>query len=292
MLLNIIEKNQVTVNKLLCQNYWTVILGIERASLAIALLLTLLFNSNETLFYFGLENQIPPRFNKYNFISLYNLIDFHYAKYFSIFVLLIVISGYYPKIICFFHWWISYSFVTTSYVIDGGDQINSILTLLLIPICLTDNRKNHWIKSENQNNNYLSNVIAFFVFLIIQLQIAVIYFNASVGKFNVPEWANGTAVYYWLTNQSFGMNEILSPIMIPLLSNAFFITFVTWGVLIFELFLFCCLFIKNEKVIKCAFILGIVFHFFIFIFHGLVSFFFTMAAALLLFLNTKKQYKT
>ena len=292
MLLTQIEKNQISVNNLVNQNYWTVNLGIARTTLAVALLVTLLFNSTETLFYFGLENQIPPRFTKFNFISVYNLFGFQMANYFSIAVLLIVISGYYPRITCFFHWWISYSFVTTSYAIDGGDQINSIMTLLLIPICLTDKRNNHWIKSENRNAGYVAQVIAFFSFLIIQLQVAVIYFNSSVGKFAVPEWANGTAVYYWLTNQSFGMNELLNPVMMPILANPFFIAFITWGVLIFELFLFSCLFTSNKKIIKWAFILGIGFHFSIVVFHGLVSFFFTMAAALTLFLITKKTYKT
>ena len=104
-------------------DYWNISLGLARTSLAFGLLLTLLLNSNETLFSFGIENEILPEFNKYDFINIYNIIkDFTIAKYISIFVLILIIIGIYPRYTCIFHWWVTFSFFNTSFAIDGGDQ--------------------------------------------------------------------------------------------------------------------------------------------------------------------------
>ena len=32
------------------------------------------------------------------------------------------------------HWWISWSFITSVTVQDGGDQITAVLSLLLVPV--------------------------------------------------------------------------------------------------------------------------------------------------------------
>ncbi len=289
----------MNINKLISKfeiiidmDYWTIMLGIARTSLAFGLLLTLLFNSNETLFNFGIENEILPQFNKYEFINIYSIIkNLTIAKYISIFILIIVITGVYPRYTCILHWWVTFSFFNTSFAIDGGDQINNILTLLLIPICLTDNRKSHWYKNNNLKTSYFNNAIAYFTFIIIEVQIAFLYFHASIGKFKVPEWINGTAVYYWFTHQTFGMNEILYPIIMPLLENPIILTYLTWSVMLLELFLFSCIFIRNKKIKKMAWLLGILFHFGIIFIHGLVSFFFSMVGALTLYLITKEQKK-
>jgi antimicrobial peptide system SdpB family protein len=271
-------------------NYWTVTLGIARSSLALGLLLTLLFNSNETLFSFGIENEILPRFNKTDLINIYYIAkNYTIAKYISIIVLVLVIMGIYPKYTCILHWWVTFSFFNTSFAIDGGDQINNILTLLLIPICLIDKRKSHWHKSNNLNPSFLKKSIAYFTFIIIEVQISFLYFHASVGKFKVLEWINGTALYYWITNQTFGMNEMFYPLIMPLLKNPFILTYLTWSVLILELFLFSCIFIRDKRVRKFAWYLGILFHLGIVFIHGLISFFFSMFGALTLYLITKKQ---
>lgn len=266
--------------------------GLSRSALALGTLLTLVFNSSDTLFTFGLQNEVSYNCNNLNVISLYCLIgDVGLTKIISILVLLLVIVGIKPQWTCIPHWWVTYSFAVTSYAIDGGDQVTSILTFLLIPICLTDTRYSHWHKSGlgQEAVSFYRRCIAFFAFALIQLQVAFIYFNAAVGKFAVAEWLNGTAVYYWSTNQLFGLNNSLRFIILPVLQNPFMISFITWGVLLFELFLFSCIFIRNEKLRKYAWIAGILFHFSIILVHGLISFFFAMFAALTLFLTAKNK---
>ncbi len=271
-------------------NYWNKMLGVARSSLALSLLLTLLFNTNEVLFTTGINNEVLPSLDKYPFLNLYALIEnFTTVKVLSIIILMIVILGIYPRYTCVFHWWVTFSFFNTSLIIDGGDQINNILTLLLIPVCLTDQRRSHWSSPKSDaDSSFYAKTIAFFSFIIIELQIAFLYFQASVGKFKVPEWGNGTAVYYWFRHQSYGMNDTLYPLVISLLKNPFIIAYTTWGVLLFELFLCSCIFFKNTKIRKTAWYLGILFHFGIIVIHGLFSFFFAMLGALTLYLAVKK----
>lgn len=79
------------------------------------------------------------------------------------------------------------------------------------------------------------------------MQTAVIYFHASVGKFPVQEWAEGTAVYYWFNNAVFGMSDYMKVILNPFLANDIGVALFTYGTLWFELLLFLCLVIP----IKC-----------------------------------------
>ena len=130
-------------------------------------------------------------------------------------------------------------------IIEGGDQIASILTLLLIPICLTDNRINHWyLPKKTKSNSYLK-LISYSSFFVISLQIAVIYFHAFTAKLFVPEWLNGTATYYWFTHQIFGVPEYLRVTIAHLLSIPFVGICITWGGIFIELILFAWLFYLN-----------------------------------------------
>lgn len=280
------------VNLLVNKNYWTRWLGLARSLLAVGLLITLSANSTETLFSFGINNEITPSFDSYSYFSIYNIIgDIEVATSVSIIILLFVISGIYPQVSCILHWWVTFSFFVTSFAIDGGDQLSAVLTFLLIPISITDKRKNHWNSpiTIDHKSGILRKIIVFYAFLLISIQVAFVYFQAAVSKFQVPEWINGTALYYWFTHQVFGINEKIKFVILPVLENSFSITFLTWGVMLFELFLFSCFFIQNERVKKLAWIMGLLFHFGILIVHGLVSFFFAMAAALTLYLVARNE---
>jgi antimicrobial peptide system SdpB family protein len=112
---------------------------------------------------------------------------------------------------------------------------------------MLDNRKNHWMKNENDSNHSLFNLIPLLFVQIIRLQMAVIYFHSSVGKFNVTEWGNGTAVYYWLNHSVFGMPLYLQHVINFFLSNNYIVLIITYGVIIFELILFLSLTMNFEK---------------------------------------------
>lgn len=111
---------------------------------------------------------------------------------------------------------------------------------------------------------------------------AVIYFHAAVGKFAHSEWANGTALYYWLNHSFFGMPEYLS-FTNTLLSNSYFIILATFGVLIIEILLFLAIF-SNSKYKIFMFYIAIPFHLLIIFYMGIFSFFFFILGGLILYL--------
>jgi antimicrobial peptide system SdpB family protein len=179
------------------------------------------------------------------------------------------------------HWWISISFLYFSSIIDGGDQIAAILSFLLIPICLTDPRKNHW----NSIIPYPSskNIIAIFFIWIIRIQVAIIYYHAALGKFFVTEWVNGTATYYWFNHSVFGMPTKISIPMNSLLSNPIIVSLFTYGTIVLEMLLFLGL-TASLKYRKRILYFAILFHFLIIIYHGIFSFFFSICAILVIYL--------
>lgn len=267
------------------RSYLTNVYGVARSLLAIGTLSTLLFNSNTVLFYYGLENSLYIQCNSITSISIFCILkeNLILAKVISIIILSVVAVGILPRLTGILHWWITYSVSVSCYIIDGGDQIAAILAFFLIPVTLVDSRWNHW-QYDNSQNNYYSSVVAYFSTLMIKIQVAVIYFHAAIGKLYVDEWLNGTALYYWLYSQSFGAPDWIITIVSPLLRSPVFITFLTWFVLALELMLAVSIFYKNIKVKRALFYLGILFHFSILIVHGLFSFFFSMATALIFLL--------
>ncbi|WP_345138819.1 sporulation-delaying protein SdpB family protein [Flavobacterium ginsengiterrae] len=267
---------------------YTNTVGFARSILALGTLLTLVLNPISILFHKKIDgtiinpvlNPIIP-INKYNFFTLCGFDNIIYMKGLAIIILCITISGYFIKITSLLHWWVCISFLYFSSIIDGGDQIASILSFLLIPFCLTDPRKNHWMYIKP--NDSAKNIIGLFSIWIIRIQVAIIYYHASLGKLSVAEWVNGTAIYYWFNHSVFGMPTGISAVMNKLLSNPIIVSLLTYGVIILEILLFLGLAasVKYRKTILCF---GILFHFFIIIYHGIFSFFFSICAALILFL--------
>lgn len=264
-------------------SYLSNVYGIARTLLAIGTLSTLLFNKKSTLFLYGLENDLQVEPTSITKISLFFLIDnYNIALSISIFILLLVITGIYPRLTGVFHWWVSYSLSVSSYLVDGGDQIAALLTFFLIPITLLDRRKNHW--SRPITLNYTPSLFLFFTTILLKLQVAIIYFHAGIAKLFVPEWLNGSAVYYWFNSQNFGAPQWFLYLADPFLRSPFIITMITWGTMFFEIILFASIFIQNFRIKKYLFWSGITFHFLILLVHGLFSFFFSMSGALILLL--------
>lgn len=273
---------------------WGKYYGLARSILALGTLSTLLFNNNDVLFRLAAGINKVPICNDVTRGSIFCIFNENLglARWICILILLVVIFGWRPMITGILHWWVSYSFMISSVVIDGGDQITAVLTLLLIPVCLTDKRKWRWSDKTNAISMTVSTgictLIALSSLFMIRLQVAIIYLNSGVAKFYVSEWTNGTALYYWFTHPIFGFSEALEPILTPIITNPYSVTLLTWGVMFFEILLFLGITIKN-RYRNTLLISGLVFHFLIFIIHGLFSFFLAMCGALILFLKTDNE---
>lgn len=275
---------------------WSNTIGIARSLLAAGLFLTFLFNDLEQLIYPLGREEASPLFTGSEFLkelNLFRLLDFNLllAENIAMVTLLLVVIGWRPRITCILHWWVTFSYATCAIVLDGGDQIAQVLTLLLIPICLTDSRKWHWKASPKIDSlgQKIKSMIAWSTLLVIQLQVALIYFHAAIGKMRVEEWMNGTSLFYWIQNPTFGLGTELEAIFIPFFAKGWIVTPITWGTLLFELILFMAL-IMSKKHKKILLPLGILFHLGIILLFGLFSFFFIMSAALLLYLGPKEGF--
>lgn len=265
-------------------NPWTNIYGLSRSILAFGLILTISFSKIETLI-MPININMDSIFIRYNFFFIFN--NVYFSKIISILILSFIISGYFPQITCFFHWWINLSFLFASPIIEGGDQISTIITFLLIPVAITDKRINHWYKPKSINLPY-TKLFVWSIFFLISIQVSFVYFHAGIAKLNVEEWLNGTAVYYWATHNVFGVNQSIYPFISYLLSHKIFVVSLTWGTIFLEILFFGFIFIKrNNWNWKLYFILGFLFHFLIIIFFGLFSFFFSMLGAIILYFVPK-----
>lgn len=275
-----------SIERIIDDNYWTNWLGISRSLLSFALLITLLFNNKFTLFYMGMQNENYPKFKNIEFNLFSWFSNFETGIIISIVILTFVVLGIFPKYTCIPHWFVTYSFSNTASCIDGGDQVATIVTLLLIPICLFDSRKWHW-SSVRIEKKFYQKTIATFSYFLLSFQIFNVYFFASVGKFKIEEWKNGTAIYFWLTQPLFGATDFFKPIVDLILFSPILTTFLNWSVLIFELLIAFSIFSSNIKQKKMILIMGLLFHFFISLFLGIVSFSIIMSACLIILLISK-----
>jgi antimicrobial peptide system SdpB family protein len=264
---------------------WGSGLGLARSLLALGTALTLLATPTRVLLSPLASGITPPLCGGPASYSTWCVVGRGHgeaARWLSIVILLIVASGWRPRITALAHWWVSWSFIASVTIQDGGDQITAVLTLLLAPIALTDRRRWHWQRDADATVG-LRMIVAHAALLLIYIQVAVLYFQAAVAKFGVTEWADGTAMYYWFNHATFGAPPWLRPITDLIDGNSVAVAAVTWGSIGLELALAAAILLRRpaRRVLLAA---GLVFHDMIALCMGLVSFDIAMSAALLLYL--------
>lgn len=284
------NNGSAVVNYLTAINPFSNVYGLARSLLALGTFLTVASSSTEILFRpaVGVE-EFPIRQGLAGTISIFSLFPqkLVIAKWISLAILALVISGWRPRFTGILHWWVSYSFMSSAILVDGGDQVTAILCLMLIPVTLMDDRKWHWDSStvtHVSSKNIYKLLVANSTIKIIRLQIAVIYLHSAVAKCVVPEWENGTALYYWFTDPMFGAPDWLRPLIMKIVLNSFSVTILTWSIIVLEFALFAGLLAKR-KYRSVLLVSGIGFHLGIALIHGLVSFALAMFAALIIFLR-------
>src|SRR5262249_20217472 len=162
---------------------WTNVYGLARSMLAGATLLTLVANSAGQLFH-PLVVDDPGIFDRHAIdgLSLFLLARDHLglAKFVAVIVPLLVCIGWRPRLTALPHWWISYSFAASASVIDGGDLVAATLTLLLLPVALTDRRRWHW--RGIGDGGVPASVAAQTGLLLTPFPVSVLYLFAAVPK--------------------------------------------------------------------------------------------------------------
>lgn len=228
-----------------------------------------------------------------NGISLYCIFDrespLPYVISFAI--LLAVILGVLPMVTSWLHAWLAWSFVHSVPIIDGGDQVAQALTLLFIIFHFGDMRLTHWHTESTfvRIDTFFSPVRAGAVFLF-EIQASVIYLHASIAKFAVPEWANGTAIWYWMQDPTFAPPRWIYIPLNALLSYVPSALLITYGVLAFEFVLGVAILLRAS--LRCRLLLpGLLLHLGFAMVFGLWSFLCSMAALLIMYTHVSASYR-
>lgn len=263
---------------------WSNTYGLARTLLAIGTASTMMLNSSTTLFRPALGAPPAPYCHVGAGPSLFCLVPIEHlqgAQWLGALVLMIVASGWQPRLTAIPHWWLSWSLFSSATIPDGGDQVAAVLTLLLLPIALTDPRPSHWAPLAHATG--ASGLFPAVTVTLIRIQVAGIYLHSSIAKLGVPEWIDGTALYYWLLDPAFGLPGWLRPVGELLLSSPA-VAIGTWAVLGLE-FLIAVALVLRPAAHPYLLLAGLAFHVLIGSLMGLTSFSLAMSAALILYLR-------
>ncbi|MCC8251525.1 hypothetical protein [Saccharothrix luteola] len=175
-------------------------LACARSALAAAQVLVLLANPDEVIFAGG------PVCSGVGAIALWCLVEpaeSPAADAVALLVLAVVLSGFRPRWTCVPHWYLAFGFAAACPVANGGDRIAQLATMLLVPLCLGDDRTWQWSRPRAALSPGWRGA-AFAGHLALRLQVAVVYGYAVVAKFGDPLWRDGRALSVVLTDPNYG----------------------------------------------------------------------------------------
>lgn len=267
---------------------WTNVYGLARTLLALGTAGTLIFSPTPALFAHASGAPQPPYCDAAARISIYCIAPHHspaFAQWGSVAILMLAASGWRPRWTAIPHWWVAFSFSASSSLVDGGDQVTAVLTLLILPIALTDSRSWHWARPPDHDADHdIQRVIAATALTLLRLQLFGIYLDACIAKLGVREWQDGTDLYYWLHDPSFGPPGWLHPITDLVVSSSAGVSALTWGTLVLEFSLAMGI-VASRRLRRVLLPAGVLLHIGIALAMGLVSFGLAMIAGLICYLR-------
>lgn len=162
-------------------------------------------------------------------------------------------------------------------VMDGGDNVLRLILTYMIFLRSSGNMNafNH----VDRNLNIIHNIGV----ILIYMQLLVLYTTSSTLKLQGEEWINGTAVYYVLQMQWFRPKYLA--FIQDWVKNPFIVTSLTYMGLLYQLWYPVALF-SRFHILWTVF--GVLFHFGIAIFLGLVTFSSIMIGLILFAINDEK----
>ncbi|SDG06344.1 antimicrobial peptide system protein, SdpB family [Lentzea fradiae] len=140
------------VDHALAFEHRTALLGAARSLVAVAELTVLVFTSDSDLFPAVPGGPAGPRCDGLRGLSLWCASSSPAAqtvfRVVTIAALVLAASGYRPRWTCVPHWYATFSLAAAIHIPNGGENVARIVTLLLIPLCLTDDRIWHWRRPD------------------------------------------------------------------------------------------------------------------------------------------------
>ncbi|MFC0432218.1 sporulation-delaying protein SdpB family protein [Kutzneria buriramensis] len=216
-------------------------LAIGRSLLAFATLTEILFTPDSALFADATGLTSGMRCDTVRSLSLWCLdsgLTGHVliSRIVAVGTLAIVGAGYRPRWTCVPHWYVTYSLAASMTVANGGDSAAVVLTLLLVPLCLGDDRVWQW-RAPARPLGARWRGSAFAAQLVIRFQLCIIYVTAAVTKLADPAWRGGSAFYFVANDPYVGIPTAASQLILPTLDTPWLIRSITWSVIAVQLFI-------------------------------------------------------
>lgn len=264
---------------------WSQNIGLARTLIAASGLLTMLFTPMSSVIRpaAGID---PPICEGISHISLWCITPRDMDELFrwvAILILAIAASGVAPRLTAVPLWWVLFSNSSSWITVDGGDQMAAVLALILIPYSMTDRRRWHWTTASTDSVDYgrIRPLIARSLIFGVQLQMTWTYLDAVVSKLAVPEWGDGSAMYYWMRDPMFAPSGLVRSLMEAVTVWPVSLAAVTWLPMVLEAALAIAIFLpRRARHVLLPF--GLLFHFVIAILMGLWSFGFVMWGGLII----------
>lgn len=271
-------------------NPWSTSVGSARSLIALSALTSLCFTR--------IEDLIRPASGLPDPLSCQDIVKFTLwcqvpasqlwiAQSISIVVLAAVLVGWSPRFTAVPFAWVMFSMNAGLTVVDGGDQVAYVLSVLMLPLSVTDPRRWHWHSySPHTLESYspYRRITAVVAIWLCQVQVSYIYLNACLTKLSTKEWVDGTSVYYWFTHPMLGAPQYLRPFVEAITLSSLGVALLTWSVLLLEFLLGISMLLARSARTPLLWG-GILFHLGIAILFGLWSFAIVMFAALILLLK-------
>lgn len=214
-------------------------LAVSRSLLALATLTEILFTADSALFSDATGLTTGVHCDGVRALSLWCLdgdVTGHVliSRIVAVSTLVVVVAGYRPRWTCIPHWYVTYSLTASMTVANGGDGAAAVLTLLLVPLCLGDDRVWHWAAPARPLGARWRGS-AFAAQLVIRLQLCIIYVTAAVSKLTDPAWRSGSAFYFAVNDPYLGIPTAASQMILPTLEAPWLIRTITWSVIAVQL---------------------------------------------------------
>jgi hypothetical protein len=152
-------------------------------------------------------------------------------------------------------------------------------TLLLVPICLADDRRWQWSAPAGPLPPSWRGA-AWAATLTLRLQAGLVYGVAGMSKLLVPQWRDGTAMYAVFHDPGYGLPAELLPRVAPLVDSVVVVSALTWAVPVLEIAIAVAV-LGTQRSRGAAVLIGGVLHVGIICALGLFSFGLIMIALLL-----------
>jgi antimicrobial peptide system SdpB family protein len=201
------------------------------------------------------------------------------ARASAVLVLVSVLVGYRPRWTCVPHCYVAFSLHVGLAAPNGGDLAGQLMTLLLVPLCLGDNRT--WLWGRRPPVEPVWRGAARAAGLAVRLQLLILYGWAAVAKLTAPGWREGTAMRAILHDPIYGLPPAARRALEAPLDARPLMAMLTWSVIAGELAIALSM-TAGWRVRRRGWVLALLLHATIVASMGLFSFGVTMIAFVLL----------